>query len=313
MRSALAGWQPETEDAADVVTAAMAAALHGLLDAPGPPPAASDPLPPLWHWLAFSPRVPQRKLGDDGHPRTGHFLPPVAGRRMWAGGRLTFAEATSDGSAAAGGLRVGEPLHRRSRVTDVAEKEGRSGRLVFVTVDHRLGPNPTAATRDGIDPPVHEVQDIVYRPPVDASSASAASPPSGPPADVGQWDWGLDLEPDATMLFRFSALTYNAHRIHYDRAYATEVEGYPGLVVHGPLQAIALADLCRRHLADRPLTSFRFRGVRPAFDGRLLRLRGRVGGDGTVLLNAFDPAGEITTSAEAALNPAPRPRSGLPG
>jgi 3-methylfumaryl-CoA hydratase len=296
-----AGWQPVAEEATDVVSPGVAAAMHGLLDSPGDPPGAGDPLPPLWHWLAFLPRVPQRELGADGHPRTGGFLPPVEGRRMWAGSRVSFA----------GALGVGEPLRRRSEVSAVEEKEGRSGRLVFVTVDTRIGPDGG----DGGEAPISETQDIVYRPVVDTPGGSDRPPGSGSPSapaspsaarapapDEETWDWGFELVPDPTMLFRFSALTYNAHRIHYDRTYATEVEGYPGLVVHGPLQAIALAELCRQHTPDRRLRSFRFRGLRPAFDGNPLRLRGRLGDDGVVTLAALDHRGDNTMQAEAVLD-----------
>jgi 3-methylfumaryl-CoA hydratase len=276
------GWEPVVEEGVDLITPATAAALHGLLDAPGPPPGAGDPLPPLWHWLAFLPRTPQRDLGDDGHPRPGSFMPPAEGRRMFAGGHLVLD----------GGLRVGAELRRRSEVTAVEQKEGRSGRLQFVTVTHQLHPAQSGG------PAVTDVQDIVYRPPAPPAAAGAASAPD-PTADAGRWDWGFELRPDPTLLFRFSALTYNAHRIHYDRTYATEVEGYPGLVVHGPLQAIALAELCRRNLPDRPLRSFRFRALRPAFDGRPLQVVGRADGEDRIALAVVDDAGSTTMQADA--------------
>jgi 3-methylfumaryl-CoA hydratase len=282
-------WTPAVEEAVDVVTPSMAAGLHGLLDAGGPPPGDGDRLPPLWHWLAFLPRVAQRELGDDGHPRTGRFLPPVQGRRMFAGGRLTFT----------GPLPVGRPLHRRSTVASTEEKAGRSGRLVFVTVAHDIGSGHG-------DLAVSETQDLVYRPVPPPGGTTGAGSASGAEADIDPdagWDWAFDLVPDAPLLFRFSALTYNAHRIHYDRPYATGVEGYPGLVVHGPLQAVALAELCRRHLPDRALATFGFRALRPAFDGNRLRLRGRITGAGAVTLTAFDHHGQPTMQAEATLQP----------
>ena len=298
----LDGWEPVPEEVDDVLTPAVAAALHGLLDAPGDPPAEGDPIPPLWHWLAFAPRVPQRELGADGHPRTGRFLPPVTGRRMWAGGRLTFAPDRAP--------RIGQHLRRRSEVSKVEEKEGRSGRLVFVTIAHEV--RSTGDSDGSTEAAVHELQDIVYRPPVDATASARAttSPGRNDPAQDPGWDFGLDLVPDPTLLFRFSALTYNAHRIHYDRPYATEVEGYEGLVVHGPLQAIALAELCRRHLPDRPLRSFQFRGLRPAFDGNPLRLGGRVLDRTNVRLVALDSSGEVTMQADASFDPAGAPTSG---
>ena len=292
-----ASWEPVVEETADALTPAVAAAMHGLLDAPGAPPGPGDPVPLLWHWLTFLPRTPQRDLGPDGHPRPGSFLPPASGRRMFAGGQVSRGDRD---------LRVGEELARRSVVTGVREKTGRSGSLVFVTVNHEL------SGRDGLS--VTDVQDIVYRPPAPPPSAASAAPaanptPAAPTADIGGaggdgddgWDWGLDLRPDPTLLFRFSALTYNAHRIHYDRTYATEVEGYPGLVVHGPLQAIALAELCRRNVPGRPLRTFRFRAVSPAFDGRPLRFRGRWTDDDQVTLVALDDTGVTTMEADATL------------
>jgi 3-methylfumaryl-CoA hydratase len=271
-------WAPVTEERQDTVTATAAAALHGLLDGVGPPPAAGDPLPPLWHWLAFLPDAPQRELGPDGHPRQGGFLPPTRlPRRMFAGGRLQIG----------GPVAVAEALHRTSVVSAVTEKSGRSGDLVFVEVTHRLSA--------GRGPAVTEVQDLVYR------GEAAPGGATGAAEEDSAWTWHEELSTDPTLLFRFSALTYNAHRIHYDRAYATEVEGYPGLVVHGPLQAIALAELCRRHLADRQVTGFSFRARRPAFDGAPLRLRGRRTDDDHVELVALDGAGQVTMSAEASL------------
>lgn len=275
-------WAPVAEQRDDVVTPEAAAALHGLLDGVGPPPEQHDPLPPLWHWLAFLPDAPQRDLGPDGHPKQGGFLPPTGlPRRMWAGGRLDLPVPVA----------VGRRLHRTSLVTGVAEKKGRSGDLVFVEVTHQLESAGRAV--------IVEVQDIVYR------GAGGAAPAGDDAGDADGWTWEEELATDPTLLFRFSALTYNAHRIHYDRAYATEVEGYPGLVVHGPLQAIALAELCRRHLPDRRVAGFSFRSLRPAFDGAPLRLRGRAFEDhnGLVHLAAVDADGHTTMTAEAALDP----------
>jgi 3-methylfumaryl-CoA hydratase len=295
------------------VTATAAAALHGLLDAPGPPPAAGEPVPPLWHWLAFLPDAPQRELGSDGHPRLGSFLPPSRlPRRMYAGGRIELALP----------IAIGEPIHRRSVVSSVTEKSGRSGDLLFVEVTHELSCDSQSS--------VTETQDLVYRPasptaspaasptasPATSPTASAAAPagaasgsavPSGgiadPGADDQHWAWRLELSTDPTLLFRFSALTYNAHRIHYDRAFSTEVEGYPGLVVHGPLQAIALAELCRRNAPDRCVATFTFRALRPAFDGSPLELRGRLRDEDHGELVAFDRDGRRTMTADVALYP----------
>ena len=303
-----AAWQPVTETLDDLVPAGAAAALHGLLDAEGPAPSAGDPLPPLWHWLAFLPRVPQRELGEDGHPRVGTFLPPIGlgRRRMYAGGQFELG----------GALPVGATLQRESVVSSVEEKSGRSGSLVFVTVRHELrAPSGSSAGPAA----VVEHQDLVYRamPAPPAGGAPAAETTDGGPPDPEaeqDWTWTWTLSPDPTLLFRFSALTYNAHRIHYDRTYATTAEGYPGLVVHGPLQAVALAELCRRFLPHRRLTSFRFRALRPAFDGHALRFCGRLaaaaraggpdGGEGegeAIDLAAIDHEGHVTMRASARL------------
>ena len=297
-------WSPTEEVARDVVTAARAAALHGLLDAPGEPPSKGAPLPILWHWLAFLPTVPQSQLGPDGHPRLGGFLPPVQlPQRMFGAGevaqgavRVQAAEGEDGGVPDAGELRVGEPLERRGAVTDVRSRTGRSGELVLVTVGYEV---------TGAGGSVSERQELVYRdapsrPPTEtANPAPGARPAAGP--DNACWEWGIDLKVGPTLLFRFSALTYNAHRIHYDRAWATEVEGYPGLVVHGPLQAVGLAELCRRYVPGRRLRRFQFRAVSPAFDDGPVLLRGRSGDDGAVVLEAFNRRGATTMTAMGTL------------
>jgi len=274
------GWAPVEQHDTDLVPAGAAAAMHSLLDAPGDPPRTGDPLPTLWHWMAFVPRVPQSQLGADGHPAKGTFLPPVPlPRRMFAGATLDLPTP----------IAVGEPIHRRGVVSSVEEKTGRSGSLVFVKVAYDYDAGGASA--------ISEVQDIVYREPVPGSGDRATSP--SPDLVPDEWTWARDVEITPTLLFRFSALTYNAHRIHYDREYATAVEGYPGLVVHGPFQAVALAELCRRHAPDRRLTRFEFRAVGPAFDDGPLLLRGRPDND-RVTLAAFDHHGRQTVKAHAA-------------
>jgi len=219
------------------------AALSATLDRDDPNPAEGDPLPPLWHWLYFLPRARQSEIGPDGHPRRGGFLPPVPlPRRMWAGGRLAFHAP----------LHLGEPVRRTSTIADISAKSGRSGTLVFVLVRHEItGPAGLAIT---------EEHDIVYR---DARAPGEATPaPKPAPSDS---TWQRDIIPDDVLLFRYSALTFNGHRIHYDRRYVTTEEGYPGLIVHGPLLATLLLDLYRRHDA-RPVKSFSFRALAPVFD-----------------------------------------------
>jgi 3-methylfumaryl-CoA hydratase len=280
-------WSPVIEERIDVVHEVSAKSLHRVLDLGEPAPREGDSLPPLWHWLAFLPDAAERFLGDDGHPRSGVFMPPTTlPRRMFASASIDFIAP----------VHIGQTLLRRSEVTDVADKKGRTGPLTFVEVTHEV-------LADG-DTAIREVQQLVYRDheqshPGPARDAVATVDSS----DVGEtWEWQRELLPDSRMLFRFSALTYNTHRIHYDREYASGVEGYPGLVVHGPLQAVALAQLCRDVLKDRTIAAFRFRAVRPAFDGAPIQLRGRVSGENTVELAAFDDAGRRTVSASVTLH-----------
>jgi 3-methylfumaryl-CoA hydratase len=271
-------WQANTEHRSGAVTAESARALHDLLDIESPAPQAGDPLPILWHWLTFLPQARQSDLGPDGHPRTGGFLPPVGDRvRMYAGGAVTRT----------GLVRIGEDLAKTSAVASVESKTGRSGELLFVEVDSRFA---------GDNGSLHETSNIVYKQPAPFRAATS----DGDLVD-GEWTSGREVSPDPTMLFRMSALTYNAHRIHYDRSYATEVEGYPGLVVHGPLQAILLADLLRRTFASRTVESFRFRSTSPAFDTEPLQLRLRVDADQSEAELAAFSGGRKTMTAQATL------------
>jgi 3-methylfumaryl-CoA hydratase len=272
----LRSWIGRQETLTDTVTRIPVAALSATLDRDDPPPVAGDPLPPLWHWLYFLPLARQSDIGPDGHPKRGGFLPPVPlPRRMWAGGRFTFHQP----------LRVGEDITRTSTVADVTVKSGRSGTLCFVLVRHEIaGASGVALT---------EEHDIVYRdlaPPGEAPPAPKAAPTAAA--------WHRDIMPDDVMLFRYSALTFNGHRIHYDRRYVTEVEGYPGLIVHGPLIATLLVDLLRRN-TDAPLRSFRFRAVGPLFDIAPFAVRGQPGAGGHVSLWAQNAQGNLAMEAEA--------------
>ena len=275
-------WQPwvgRAESHADVVPPTPVAALAATLDRDDPPPASGDPLPPLWHWLYFLPLHRQSELGSDGHAKRGGFLPPVPlPRRMWAGGRLTFVQP----------LHVGEPVSRTSTIGDITMKEGRSGPLVFVLVRHEIvGPRGTA---------IVEEHDIVYRgKPVAAERPVAAT---RAPADA---TWTRTIAPDDVLLFRYSALTFNGHRIHYDRRYATQVEGYPGLIVHGPLIATLLLDLVRRHAPDAVIERFSFRALSPLFDVAEFTLNARRDGDTTLALWAANADGGLAMDATATL------------
>ena len=237
--------------------------------------AVPDVLPPLWHWMLFQDWVPAAGLGPDGHPKRGGFLPPVHDlpRRMWAGGRVRFLAP----------LRVDTPVERVSTILAVSEKSGGSGRLVFVTVRHSV------VSPDGVA--IEEEQDIVYR---GAEGAAVKPAPAAPPAPPGTTH--REVVPDPVLLFRYSALTGNGHRIHYDMDYVRHEEGYPGLVVHGPLQATWLAML----LAPRPVAQFSFRGRRPTFHDVPLRLEAWTDGPG-FRLRTLDPSGAVCMEAEATL------------
>lgn len=229
----------------ELLTPGPAEALSGLLGVPMPDAAAGLPL--LWHWIYLLDRPAQADLGPDGHPiRNTVPEPPGPGRRrMWAGGRVRRR----------GNLVLGELATRRTKVVSVQEKSGRSGKLTFVTVGHQI--------LQGDSIVVDERQDIVYRDAVSTTSprSELVADPAEVPLTPGEWR--IDVSP--TLLFRFSALTYNGHRIHYDRDYAREVEGYPGLLVHGPLQALAMAEAARTlgHTGDQV---FDYRLQSPLFD-----------------------------------------------
>jgi 3-methylfumaryl-CoA hydratase len=273
-------WRGKTESRSDQVTTAPIAALSATLDRDDPLPRVGDPLPPLWHWLYFLPLPRQSELGPDGHAKRGGFLPPVPlPRRMFAGDRVQFHRP----------LRVGQTISRFSRIVDVNSKQGRSGPLVFVVVRHEISDS------DGVA--VVEEHDIVYR--ENPKPGEAAPAPQTPPSGAA---WAREIRPDDTLLFRYSALTFNGHRIHYDRRYATEVEGYPGLVVHGPLIATLLLDLLRRNLADTNVTSLSFRAIRPLFDMAPFSVCGKVAPEGkTAQLWAVDSEGWLAMDATAGL------------
>ena len=259
-----------TQTHVDEVSPRLIKGLAATLDLPEP-----ETLPPLWHWMLFQDWVPGAGLGPDGHPKRGGFLPPVHDlpRRMWAGGRVAFHAK----------LHPGDRVTRTSTIENVTEKQGGSGRLVFVTVSHRIeGPAGLA---------IEESQDIVYR---GAEGAAVKSAPAAPPAPPGALRQAV--MPDPVLLFRYSALTGNGHRIHYDQDYVRDEEGYPGLIVHGPLQATWLAGL----LAARPIARFAFRGRRPAFHGAALTLEGWETPNGWSL-RSLDPSGAVCMEAEANL------------
>ena len=238
-----------------------------------------------YHWCLALPDAPTAGLGEDGHPlrdaSPGSFLPPVPQpRRMWASSRVEFLSA----------LHLGAQIERRSTVASVTAKSGASGPLVFVDIAHETHADGALAVR--------EVQSLVYRDPPPAGTPPAPPAPGPEAFDPAGWDAHRALLPSEPLLFRFSALTFNSHRIHYDAPYAAGVEGYRGLVVHGPLTATLLLDLARRHLGDNELKGFAFRGVSPAIAGEMLHLVLR-GNDAAFELGAFAPDGREVMRASA--------------
>jgi 3-methylfumaryl-CoA hydratase len=302
----LSSWIGRRETARDQIGATPVAALTATLDHPATEIPAGTPLPPLWHWLYFLPLHRQSEIGPDGHAKRGGFLPPVPlPRRMWAGSQFEFRAP----------VRVGDAVERTSTIADVTVKEGRSGQLVFVKVRHELRCN------GAVEPAIVEFHDIVYRdakkpgdvepppqkaPELDAREVSGSGLPGSETHPLGgqrpQGAWGRTLVPDDVLLFRYSALTFNGHRIHYDRRYVTEVEGYPGLVVHGPLIATLLMDLLRRQMPGADVAAFRFKAVRPTFDLHPFKVNGAPDSDGkTIKLWASDHEGWLTMDAVATL------------
>ena len=239
-------WIGRSETIVDIATATPYAALAATLDRAPERPFAGTPLPALWHWLYFLPLHRQSEIGPDGHAKRGGFLPPVPlPRRMWAGSQFEFHQP----------LLVGDTLTRTSTIADVTEKSGRTGALVFVKVRHEIRRNQET------DIALTEFHNIVYR--ESAKPDDVAPPPKAAQANA---TWEREWIPDDVLLFRYSALTFNGHRIHYDRRYVTGVEGYPGLIVHGPLIATLLLDLLRHQRPDARVAKYEFRAIRPTFD-----------------------------------------------
>lgn len=274
MAQDFAAWVGRTETMSDTIAPRQARQMAATLDyGPEATSALLDAgvLPPLWHWMAFQPETPMSGLGPDGHARRGGFLPPVPlERRMWAGGRLRFHADPP----------IGQGLERRSEILSVTEKSGGAGRLVFVTVLHSI----TAAGALLVE----EEQDIVY---LAAPETFTPPPPKPAPANPA---WRVDVPVDPVKLFRYSALTFNGHRIHYDLDYCREVEKYPGLVVHGPLQATQMIEAARHATPGRTPAKFSFRGVRPLFHTDILHIAGHPGDNGATSVLAVNGDGLIT-------------------
>lgn len=276
----LRSWLGRQEDRTDLAELRPARFMAATLDQDDTGLVAGAALPPLWHWLYFLEAQPRHQLGRDGHPERGGFLPPVSlPNRMWAGGRVSF-EAP---------IPLGTGMHKRSTILRIDHKQGRSGELVFVTVLHEVSCGGVLCVR--------EEHDIVYK----GASAPARTPPAGqttpaPRADHIA-DHAVEWTPDSTQLFRYSALTFNGHRIHYDADYCREVEHYDHLVIHGPLVATMLAGFGQR-VAGASLRHFDYRGLQPATLGMTLKLNARREADGTWRLWSELPGGVVSMQAQ---------------
>ena len=273
-------WIGRHETRSDQVDAAAAARWLATFDRAAP---ADGTVPQAYHWCLCLPDAPSAALGDDGHPRRDDgpmsFLPPIPlPRRMWASSKLEFLAP----------LRLGDAVTRKTTVAAITEKSGGSGQLVFVEVAHETSSERGLAVR--------EVQSLVYRG-APAPGTPAAPPPAGEGQfDPGEWPVHRVVTPTEPLLLRYSALTFNSHRIHYDAPYATRAENYRGLVVHGPLTASLLLDLASRELGDNALKTFAFRGLSPAICGEVLHLVMRTADDGFEL-GAFAADGRQVMSA----------------
>ncbi|MEH6791428.1 FAS1-like dehydratase domain-containing protein [Parasphingorhabdus sp.] len=274
-----ADWIGRSETRSDVITPGLVARFCATLDQP-----VTEAIPQGLHWCLCLPDAPTSELGDDGHPAKGGFLPPIPlPRRMWASSSVSFNAP----------LRMGDEITRVSTIASIEEKAGKSGTLVFVGVDHETSVAGRAAVR--------EKQNIVYREP--AVVTASPKPAAAETADLGGWDWQQTIIPSEALLFRYSALTFNSHRIHYDRPYAVEEEGYSGLVVQGPLMATLLLQLAASELGHDRLSRFSFRGQAPAFANRALHLVGQRKGE-NINLAVLGTNGEAVMTAEAAIQQA---------
>ena len=274
----LRDWVGKTQTVEDFTAPWPARALIATLDEPDPVPRMGDPLPPLWHWLYFLEAAPASKIGPDGHGERGDFLPPITlPRRMWAGSRFIFAGEP---------LRIGETARRVSEIKSIEPKTGSTGAMVFVTVKHTLsGANGTALV---------EEHDIVYR--EAARPGETAREPKPAPTDAAV---SKTVAPDPVLLFRFSALTFNGHRIHYDQPYVTGTEGYPGLIVHGPLLGLLQIELARRSNPGKTPASFEFRALSPLFAGTPFTVAARREADGAITTWIANAKGGLAQQGKA--------------
>lgn len=272
-------WLGKKEQRTEVIDPVRVAAFAATLDLTTDPEPGEE-LPPGWQWLFFNPVARRRELGADGHPKRGGFLPPIdLPRRLWAGSRITYLEP----------VIIGETATRHSEIVQIQNKAGRRGPLWFVTVKHITSMNDRVCSV--------EEQDIVYR----GTLPSGTAPPPTEPAPA-QAQWSREVHTDTTLLFRYSALTFNGHRIHYDQAYAQQVEGYPDLLVHGPLTATLIQQFVLDCHPGHRLKTFNFRGANPLYVGRPFTLQGQLDpATDTINTWARGPEGELSMQAVATL------------
>jgi len=271
-------WIGRRQERRETIALAPAERLLATLDDRETRLGAGDALPPLWHWLYFLPAAPRGDIGPDGHGHRGGFLPPIElPRRMFAGVEAEFHAP----------LPIGSEARIESEIADIQQKSGRSGALLFVTVRNRFYAGTTLA--------IDEKRSLVFREAGGRTPAPEAKPLPAPPSGA----WAREVHADPVLLFRYSALTFNGHRIHYDRPYTVNEEGYPGLIVHGPLLATLLVELVRRN-SRRPVKRFAFRAAAPIFDTAPFRVQGEPEGD-RVALKAIRCDGETAMQAEATL------------
>ncbi len=270
-------WIGRTQEATDIVTAQLVKGLRATLFQDIGEPKNGDAAPFTTHWCLAQPVFPMSQLSQDGHPTRGGFLPPVPlPRRMWAGGELEFLQP----------LRVGDESTRTSRISDVNLKTGSTGTLCFVSVEHTISsPRGTA---------IRERQNIVYR---EATSGPQMAPKAPPPPPAAKHR--ESHVSDSVLLFRYSALTFNGHRIHYDRDYVTKVEGYPGLVFHGPLQAAFIVEFAAKLHGGKPPKKFVYRGVQPLFEGSEFSVNANDNGSGGMEMWTANAQGQPTMKGVA--------------
>jgi hydroxyacyl-ACP dehydratase HTD2-like protein with hotdog domain len=293
------GWAPGPQVRSDDLRRGPALALHGLLG-PGAAAAPEASVPPLWHCGYFVAWTPLADLGPDGHPRGGGFLPPLADRRrVFAGGRVTFTAP----------LRFGVPATATSVLAATSVKSGRTGELLLVTVRTEIAQDGAVA--------LAEEQDLIYRSGPAAAPGAGGAPAGRAPQAGGGSGRRAAFEADPVMLFAFSALIANSHRIHYDLPYVQAAEGYPGLLVHGPLLAVVMAEQVRAHVPERPVAAMSYRFRQPLFAGEQATVTAADGPPGTELA-VLGPDGGVRASATVEFGPAraldddPVPDGGAP-